>query len=578
MKNYYEVLQIEESAGEKEIKKAYIKLLRTYPPEKCPEEFKEIREAYEILNNAKTRAEYDVFSKYKDEIDTHMNVGINAMEEEDYNKAALEFKKILVLEPSLSFARNYLGLTLMYGKNLDEAIIQFEKVIEDNPENATYLFNLGSAYEQKEEYGKAEKLLIKAAQIDKLNPSIIIALSGLYFGQRKYELAVKVLRDAITEDGVIDFQDFIYFFELVEQSIYRGEMALAESIINEIEEILPDDKEAKEYVAWKFGKLAYQLFQAKVYVLSARIAERASIIDPDDESIRSLHKSSKELDEAFSLFDKLIKDESIIGPIKGPIYYYLFGDEMDEDELDNDVDENFKVIGNYIAHGSKEIEDSLRRLNTYYKPLYLLRKELFDDILQRAQVNIKISEQWAMLERDSYVVNSFKRLIALWLAEDISESERDRYFDISMKELEHESTDRIRVSLNRLKSNYRSLYDLNDNFFKKLENALVNDYSTNSSNIKSHNTSNQSSDSCFVATAAFGTPLADEINILRQWRDKVLINSITGRLFVKTYYKIGPYAAKLVERSGFLKGLIRKIIYRIIKQIANNKAISRDNL
>lgn len=40
MENLYEILQIDNEVDEKEIKKAYIKMLRKYPPEKSPEEFK----------------------------------------------------------------------------------------------------------------------------------------------------------------------------------------------------------------------------------------------------------------------------------------------------------------------------------------------------------------------------------------------------------------------------------------------------------------------------------------------------------------------------------------------------------
>lgn len=61
MNDYYtvekcrEILQVESGASEKEIKKAYAKLVRQYPPEKDPEGFKEIRKAYEkLMKVAKT--------------------------------------------------------------------------------------------------------------------------------------------------------------------------------------------------------------------------------------------------------------------------------------------------------------------------------------------------------------------------------------------------------------------------------------------------------------------------------------------------------------------------------------------
>lgn len=59
--NPYSVLGVERKAGLGEIKKAYFKLVREYPPEEQPEKFKEIRTAYEQLKSPQKRAEIDFF-------------------------------------------------------------------------------------------------------------------------------------------------------------------------------------------------------------------------------------------------------------------------------------------------------------------------------------------------------------------------------------------------------------------------------------------------------------------------------------------------------------------------------------
>ena len=68
-RDYYEVLGVDKTADEKEIKKAYRKLARKYHPdvveedkkEEATEKFKEISEAYAVLSDEEKRARYDQF-------------------------------------------------------------------------------------------------------------------------------------------------------------------------------------------------------------------------------------------------------------------------------------------------------------------------------------------------------------------------------------------------------------------------------------------------------------------------------------------------------------------------------------
>ncbi|MCK4922795.1 MAG: DnaJ domain-containing protein, partial [Bacteroidales bacterium] len=66
-KDYYEVLEVSQSASQDEIKKAYRKQALKFHPDKNPDDpsaeskFKESAEAYEILSNQEKRAKYDQF-------------------------------------------------------------------------------------------------------------------------------------------------------------------------------------------------------------------------------------------------------------------------------------------------------------------------------------------------------------------------------------------------------------------------------------------------------------------------------------------------------------------------------------
>lgn len=66
MKNYYEILEVNEKASSETISKIYKFLAKKYHPDANPdnkqeseEKFKEISEAYEVLSNQEKRKEYD---------------------------------------------------------------------------------------------------------------------------------------------------------------------------------------------------------------------------------------------------------------------------------------------------------------------------------------------------------------------------------------------------------------------------------------------------------------------------------------------------------------------------------------
>ena len=65
---------------------------------------------------------------------------------------------------------------------------------------------------------------------------------------------------------------------------------------------------------------------------------------------------------------------------------------------------------------------------------------------------------------------------------------------------------------------------------------------------------------CFIATAAYGTPISEEIDVLRQFRDEVLLNNPAGRTFVATYYKLSPPLAAFISRHQSLRAVVRECL------------------
>jgi hypothetical protein len=98
--------------------------------------------------------------------------------------------------------------------------------------------------------------------------------------------------------------------------------------------------------------------------------------------------------------------------------------------------------------------------------------------------------------------------------------------------------------------------------------AANNDVKDDSNTKKSD--SEKDSD-CFVATAAYGTHLTHDLDVLRDFRDDNLKTNAVGNSFVAGYYKAGPIAADFIEDKPILRGYIRefhiKPVVRLIELI-----------
>jgi uncharacterized repeat protein (TIGR02543 family) len=65
---------------------------------------------------------------------------------------------------------------------------------------------------------------------------------------------------------------------------------------------------------------------------------------------------------------------------------------------------------------------------------------------------------------------------------------------------------------------------------------------------------------CFIATAAYGTPTAKQIDVLREFRDGVLLKSTVGSEFVALYYQFSPPIADFIASNEFLRTLVRELL------------------
>ncbi|NWF77376.1 MAG: hypothetical protein HXY36_02080 [Chloroflexi bacterium] len=65
---------------------------------------------------------------------------------------------------------------------------------------------------------------------------------------------------------------------------------------------------------------------------------------------------------------------------------------------------------------------------------------------------------------------------------------------------------------------------------------------------------------CFIATAAYGTGTASQLDILRDFRDQVLLKNALGSQFVAAYYRLSPPVANFIATNDFLRTVVRETL------------------
>jgi hypothetical protein len=100
---------------------------------------------------------------------------------------------------------------------------------------------------------------------------------------------------------------------------------------------------------------------------------------------------------------------------------------------------------------------------------------------------------------------------------------------------------------------------------EKEVNGLIEKYCKN----KVHSTQSKSStkEGCYIATSIYGSYDAEEVIVLRKFRDNKLNTNFIGKLFVKIYYLTSPHFVKLTKNIAFINYFIKSILDLLVTKL-----------
>jgi hypothetical protein len=85
--------------------------------------------------------------------------------------------------------------------------------------------------------------------------------------------------------------------------------------------------------------------------------------------------------------------------------------------------------------------------------------------------------------------------------------------------------------------------------------------------------SSGNANSCFIATAAYGSYLHPQVKQLRLFRDEYLLTNAPGRAFVSLYYRFSPPVADVIARHPLLRGVtclfLTPVVVAVVHPVAS---------
>lgn len=644
--NYYEVLGVANDATEQDIKRAYAIKLRQYPPEQHPEAFDRVRKAYEILGSADSRREYDTMSVHGEEVNRLMEAGSALLDEERFEEAAMQYKKVLLIDENLHYARNMYALTLSYCELHDKALSQFDRLVEAEPDNSTYHYNRAHVLQKLNRLRDAEAAYRLANRLAPHNFQIVLDWAELYRAQGDMDKARALLDGAAGLCGEDDFQTaFVYLFKRLKlEAMEKNEQAI-QSVFWKIEALLTKHPEEQAFAAGQYAEFAFELYEYKLYVWAEKFTARAVQLNPDQETIRKLHEEITERRPVYAEQERLKDDPAINEYIKQMYLLDLFGDEVETEQYEaynEQVRENLLLSAKFDYDS---IIASVKRLIIHYPHLYEFRKSFLQPLIELAKHRQSLMQQYDKLQADTTVIQPLKRLVALQMSEDMPEHERRRHFDDAIGEMSQYAPDSVHRSVERLRAQYKLCHELNPELFDEIGRRAASAGGAAGQAARAGSgraaqspgasrgpgapgasggsagrgpsahsgvgggpgrqsgaggpgrtgqqqsgaggpgrpapqqsgaggpgrpvpqQSGTGSSSCFVATVSYGTPLAEELDVLRSWRDTVLSRFFFGRMFIRVYYKYGPSWAVWVGKSELRKQTVRRFLGRLVARL-----------
>lgn len=524
--SHYEVLGVSEDASQEDIKDAFFELVREHPPEQDPDAYQRLREVYDVLSDPVSRREYDTMAQHGDEIESLQEEAEALLNQEPPapQEAIKKLKRATVLGPDIGLLRNMLGNAYLMDEQPKQALTQFEKAVDLNPDNDAHHLNRGHALRDLGRSREAEKAFRTVWNDDTGNYAAARGVAGALADRERYREAHEVLDEAIWADDVLDFEDFFCYYDKLNLYLAQQETDALERALDTVTDMAetPDDR---QFAAFMLVQMADELQAAGAFGLAHRFGETAKelderSVDPDVvEQVGELRDLEEQV-EAILESDRY--HEAVQQMVA--IYYDQFTGAMSERQAEEATEHLVEGLDNLMQADPDhtQIKKSLRRLRSRHPKVFDLNPEFFEAILEVPDAELFVDD----------CPHCGARVMA----------EKGRSGEMVCPECN------------------RSVYSDGSSYSTSRSSTHGGSTTTSTS------TSSSNNEDCFVATAVYGDYEHPDVRQLRRFRDETLRHAAWGRAFIAWYYRYGPGLAERLEGHRMLRRSVRWALSQFVER------------
>ncbi|MBN8226283.1 DnaJ domain-containing protein [Corallococcus macrosporus] len=286
--NPYEVLGVEKDAEARAIKKAYFERVRQNPPETHPEEFRRLREAYELLSDPEARQAFDASTAAQADGpeaagNAHLKEAINLFEAGDKEGGRKVLTTLLTEQPDFHDARLLLGRHFLFEGEFKQALAEFDALLERAPEHWQGHLQRGWVLVRQERLKEAADAFWRAGKHGPTEVGPRVALADCLEAMGQVADAIEVLTKAQELPGVSRMDVLALKVRRIATMLEYGQDADVETDLKQLDAELPEsaDPELRRWTGGQLSSAAAHLFAQQKSKAANRLLEFGRRFNPE---------------------------------------------------------------------------------------------------------------------------------------------------------------------------------------------------------------------------------------------------------------------------------------------------------